>query len=393
MTAYGGKVKAELELGTDKFSAAWKKVLNDLNSTPTPSGPAKIQREVDKLTAGVSKSSSTLQSAIQKMGTIYHSVVQKMQNSTNSTVQRIGNQLNALGQRFNPNRIHDKFDSVMRKLPSSAQGAVSKVVSSFDAISSRVNFNRISDKFNAIIQKMASSAKSGVSKIASSFSSMESGIEGILGTLTAGLGMSQLFEMGQAKAVTQQMLSNMGKNDFFRGYEAYLLKSATSDADINRMFQWVAQTQGLQAKDVERALSAIDAASYSTDPINRLRDQTAWAKFIQGGWDTAAGAMRDEPLPDFIKRKMQEADTAEERIAVAEEFARLRGTMDAFGMNLSTTTEGAVGDFNAALVGVDNLSRALRDAFSYLYGYQINLFFRTRPWNWTWGCQNNQKCR
>ena len=43
MTAYGGKVKAELELGTDKFSAAWKKVLNDLNSTPThPSGPAKI---------------------------------------------------------------------------------------------------------------------------------------------------------------------------------------------------------------------------------------------------------------------------------------------------------------------------------------------------------------
>ena len=60
---------------------------------------------------------------------------------------------------------------------------------------------------------------------------------------------------------------------------------------------------------------------------------------------------------------MQEADTAEERIAVAEEFARLRGTMDAFGMNLSTTTKGAVGDFNAALVGVDNLTRALRDAF------------------------------
>ena len=78
-----------------------------------------------------------------------------MQNSTNATVQRIGNQLNALGQRFNPNRIHDKFDSVMRKLPSSAQSVVSKVVSSFDAISSRVNFNRISDKFNAIIQKMA----------------------------------------------------------------------------------------------------------------------------------------------------------------------------------------------------------------------------------------------
>lgn len=364
MTAYGGNVKAELELGTDKFSAAWKKVINDLNSTPTPSGPAKIQKEVDKLAAGVSKSSSTAQSAIQKMGTTYDSVVQKMQNSTNATVQRIGNQLDALGQRFNPNRIQDKFDSVMRKLPSTAQSAVSKVVSNFDAISSRVNFNRISDKFDATIRQMASSARSGVSNITSSFSSMETGIAGILGTVTAGLGISQLFEMGQAKAVTQQMLSNMGKSDFFGGYEAYTLKSATSDADINRMFQWVAQTQGLQSKDVERALSAIDAASYSTDPINRLRDQTAWAKYIQGGWATAAGAMRDEPLPADIKRKMQEADTAEERIAVAEEFARLRGTMDAFGYNLSTTTDGAVGDFNAALVGVDNLSRSLREAFT-----------------------------
>jgi hypothetical protein len=286
---------------------------------------------------------------------------QKMVNNIESSNKKIVSSTDATGK-----KMVSIFDGSLKKMDSSSRASTSNISKTFDALNSKVNFNGMVSKFDAAMKRMAQSAQAGSKSISSSLSSSSAGIDDLLTGALGGVGIYTLFEGGMQKAVTQQMLKNKGLENLYPEYQKYTIASSTSDADLNRVFNYVMTTKGIRQDQVYRAMGAIESAGYDTDPVQKLKDTLAFSAYLQGGWDVAGKRMADEPIPEDIKKKMQEAKTPEERIAVMEEYAKLKGTMDKFGMSLSTTTEGEMGAFNAALTASDSIMRALTKAFTSL---------------------------
>lgn len=317
MVAKGGKVQAQLILDTTQFTGPWKKAMAEIDKGIN----------TNKLSKGFEKTANDVSSSANKMANDTRAALDKIGLDTNATVTKTNSLLNNIGANISFQNISTKFEAAMNRVQATAAATAKNVKSSFD--------------------KMGD-------------------IESLMATIGGGYGASQLFQYGQLKATSQTMLGNMGKQDFYDPYLKFTMKSSTSDQDINRMFQYISTAPGLQSNQVYKALNVVDAAAMNADPIQKYRDQMAWASYMQGGWGQAGMMLRDEGLTEQQKASLQSANTPEERIAAVQAIAAAKGKMDEFGNSISTTTTGPMANYNATLTALDTLMRGASDGFNTL---------------------------
>jgi len=232
--------------------------------------------------------------------------------------------------------------------------------------------DRMVSKFGSGINTMVSYTASGVKQIGNYFSS-GLGASDYISAIMGGVISGQVFNYAQQRATTKQLLLSKPMqpgstgSEMYQQYQQYTVRSSTSDEMINRIFQFVMNSK-TPSNRTEEAISSINAAGYSADPVQRNRDVLAYGAFLQGGWDQAGRMLKDEGLTDEQKDQFKGADTFDERLKALQDLAKSRGQMDAFGNDISTQMTGPLGNYNKVLAASDNLMKALANAFENLLG-------------------------
>lgn len=287
----------------------------------------------------------------------------KTLNTAQSSFGNLGNTVPAVSR-----KIALDYESALKKMENSTGATVRKIAADLSSINKNANYNAMSSNFEANLKKMDNDAKSHSKSILSSLtqSNATDYMAAIAGTYMG----SQLWEYGMARGTTQQLLSSKGAagDTMYKGYVDYTVASSTSDADINRMFQYVMNAPGVNPNLTYRALGAINAAAYSPDPVQRYRDMLAYGRYFQGGWDNAGKALLDEGLTEDQQDRMKAAKTPEQRAAMLEEIAKTRGAMNQYGQDISTLTTGPMSNYNKVLVITDSLMRGMTQGFNIFLG-------------------------
>ena len=267
----------------------------------------------------------------------------------------------------NAQRISSDWDSKIYKMQNSTNAGTRYMGNTLNTINRSVNFNALSSKFQGTMRSMATTAQSTATSIKNSLTKGMNATD-YMAAIMGGVVGQQVWDYGMARATTQQLLSSKGAagDTMYQGYQKYTIASSTSDADINRMFQYVMISPGLNPNDTYRGLASINAASYSPDPTQRYRDMLAYGRYIQGGWDNAGKALLDEGLSETQINAMKAAKTPEERMAMLEQIAQSRGAMNQYGQDISTLTTGPMANFNKVLVISDSLMRGMVAGFNTL---------------------------
>lgn len=393
MVANAGTVKGKLILDTTDFTAKWKKILNDVNTSVRPKGLDSIKKQLSDVKDDAKQMASSTNSSIRKMENDFQSYFSKVKSTAKGASSSVKNSLNTINNtRFD--KLSTNLDSSLRKMENDFQSYFSKVKSMnrevnstrFDKLSSNldsvvrrmqntassgvraignkvsiglnsVKFDNLSTRFSATIQKMQSTASAGVKSISNSFNSMESGINDIFATVAGGAGAYELFQYGMGRATTKQMLANKGNGaDIYSQYQKYTVASSTADSDINRIMKYVMNSA--PPGQTYRALNAIDSAAYNSDPIQRQELLRNYGNYLSNGYseslfrgDVTAGQA------EILKN----AKTPAERIAAMEQIAQQQNTM-----GLSTTKTGPMGNYNKLLAASDTLMRGMADGLEKL---------------------------
>jgi hypothetical protein len=262
----------------------------------------------------------------------------------------------------------------MKAMENTTNAAAKKMKTDLDQVNNS-NFSSLNNKFTSTIRSMVSTSASGAKAIGQNLSNMTDGIDGAITSVAAGMGVMDLFEKSMGKALTQTQLKNAKPGDYDKIMDHYMkftTASSASDDDINKMLRY---TYSGNSDSTYKALNAIDAISYSADKLQRQEGIRGWGTYISGGWTAASGMMRDEPLTGDQVKKLQAADTYEERIKAMEEIAKQKGNVDKFGNSLSTTVDGPLGKYNTALAAEDAVIRGSTASFEMLMTWISPLIF------------------
>lgn len=392
MVADGGVVKAKLILDSSEFSSGWKNALKELNGRINGPDLSGIQKKLDDFKRGgqeaketvqksldnfsTDKINSKLQNTIQKLQEIQKSVKPIELNLKPAPIQDTIRKIRELGDQSKKteeqikqintsrfDRLVSNLDSIIRKMKSTADSGVRSIKNSFNAGVSSVDFSNLSTKFSAVIQKMQSTAASGAKSIANEFSNMQAGLTDVFAAVAGGAGLNAIFTYGMGRATTQAMLANSKSaadaSTIMQQYQAYTVASSTPDTDIQRVLKYV--LQGAQPGQTYRALSAIDAAAFTPDPIQRQELLRNFGQYLNNGY--SAALFRGDVTAQEAAI-LQGAQTPEERIAAMEQIAKMRGSMTETGENLSTLTTGPMANYNKALIIADTLLRGMTDGFN-----------------------------
>ena len=391
MTARGGKVVAKLVLDSSEFTSGWKKAFSDLGKRivgPDLSGVKKDIEEVGQLSkktaadvkeidnTSTSKVNASLQSTINKLQEMQKAAkpvtvsvkpanidetirkIKEMGSQSKKTEEEV-KQIN--NSRFD--KLVSNLDGVINKMRSTVSSGVTTIRNDINSGINAVNFNNLSNKFSATIQRMQSTASAGVKSIANEFSGMEAGLTDIFATVAGGAGLQQIFTYGMGRATTQTMLQNskspQDASTIMEQYQKYTVASSTQDQDIQRVLKYV--IQGAPPNQTYRSLSAIDAAAFTPDPIQRQELLRNYGQYLTSGY--SAALFRGDVTPEEAKI-LEAAKTPEQRIAAMETIAKNKGSMTETGENLSTLTTGPMANYNKALIIADTLLRGMTDGFN-----------------------------
>jgi len=391
MTAQGGKVVAKLVLDSSEFTSGWKKAFSDLGKRivgPDLSGVKKDIEEVGQLSkktaadvkeidnTSTSKVNASLQATINKLQEMQKAAkpvtvsvkpvnidetirkIKEMGSQSKKTEEEV-KQIN--NSRFD--KLVSNLEGVINKMRSTVSSGVTTIRNDINSGINAVNFNNLSNKFSATIQRMQSTASAGVKSIANEFSSMEAGLTDIFATVAGGAGLQQIFTYGMGRATTQAMLQNskspQDASTIMEQYQKYTVASSTQDQDIQRVLKYV--IQGAAPGQTYQALSAIDAAAFTPDPIQRQELLRNYGQYLTSGY--SAALFRGDVTPEEAKI-LEAAKTPEERIAAMETIAKNKGSMTETGENLSTLTTGPMANYNKALIIADTLLRGMTDGFN-----------------------------
>ena len=253
----------------------------------------------------------------------------------------------------------------MKAMESTTNASTRKMKTDLEQVNN-TNFSGLNNKFKSTITSMTSTAASGAKAIKNSLESAVDGIDGAITSVTAGLGVMELFDKAMDKALTKTQLKNAKPKDYGTitdQYQQFTTKSSASDDDISKMLRY---TYGGNSNETYKALNAIDAISYSADKLQRAEGIRGWGTYISGGWTAASGMMKDEPLTAAQQKELQGAKTYDERIKAMEDIAKQKGNVDKFGNSLSTTVDGPLGKYNQALAAEDAVIRGATSSFETL---------------------------
>ncbi len=329
MVADGGIVKAKLILDSGEFTAGWKKALGDLNQKVN--GPD---------LSGVKKN-------LEDAGRTGQKAAENIKQINNTRFDKLASNLEA----------------VMRKMQNSSNAGIRSIGSTIGSGLNAINFGGLDSKFSAVVRKMQSTAASGAKAIVGHFSSMEASLGDIFATVAGGAGLHEIFMYGMGRATTETMLSNSKSptdaSAIMEGYKGYTVASSTPDTDIQRVLKYVIQSS--PPKDTYRALSAIDAAAFTPDPVQRQELLRNYGQYLSSGY--SAALFRGDVTPQE-EALLKGAETPEERIAAMEQVAKGKGSMTETGENLSTLTTGPMANYNKALIITDTLMRGMTEGFN-----------------------------
>ena len=256
----------------------------------------------------------------------------------------------------------------MKAMESSTNASSKKMKTDLEQVNN-TNFNNLNNKFKATITSMSSTAASGAKAIKNSLEGMVDGVDGAITSVTAGMGVMDLFEKSMSKALTTTQLKNAKPNDYntiMDQYQRFTTASSASDEDINKMLRFTFQGN---SNETYKALNAVDAISYSADKLQRAEGIRGWGTYLSGGWSAASGMMRDEPLTADQTKLLQGAKTYDERVAAMETIAKQKGNVDKFGNSLSTTVDGPLGKYNQTLAAQDAIVRGATTSFETLMSW------------------------
>ena len=261
-------------------------------------------------------------------------------NSAQSSFGKLGQNIPAISQDMARN-----YDAAIQSMANSTKAGVTNISNDLSAINRRANFNSMSSNFDANIQKMNNSAKAGGQSISKNLTSgLTSGgigasdyMASIFGMMLAGNTWNYAQTLAGTKAMLGIKYDPATANTYYSQEQAYTLKSSTSDQQIQNLLKYVLQTKGLQANETYSALNAIDAASTTPDPVQRIERLRNYGQYLTGASNIKQifrGDVTDEQM-DILEKGDKDPQS---RIKAMEEIARQQGTMTKFGDSLSTIT-------------------------------------------------------
>ena len=362
MASVGNSIEALLKLNINDFKGNLEKAMG-LTKDFQKSVNGIDGSGFDKVANGIKKAEDATQSASRKVKE-YENALGSAQSHAATMASRIHQSLNQVNNtRFD--KLSNNLDSVIRRMQNSSSSGVRAIGNKISTGLNSVKFDNLSSRFDATIRKMQSSASAGVKSISNSFSSMEASINDVFATVAGGAGAYELFNYGMGKATTTAMLSNSkSKADaatIMSQYQKYTVASSTSDSDINNILKYVVQSA--KPSQTYRSLNAIDAAAYTTDPIQRQELLRNYGNYLTNGY--SAALFKGDVTADQAKI-LSAAKTPEERIAAMEQIAKQKGSMTADGQNLSTEKTGPLGKYNKLLTASDTLMRGMADGLEKL---------------------------
>lgn len=390
MVANGGVVKAKLILDSSEFSSGWKKALKELDTRIRGPDTSGLKKELSDTGEAAKKTKSDLDlinnSKFDRVTNGLDEIIKKVKGvqsvkpielevkprNIDETIRKI-RELGAQGKKSEEevkqinnsrfDKLVSNIDGVINKMRSTVSSGVTSIRNDITSGINAVDFNNLSNKFSATIQRMQSTASAGVKSITNEFSSMEAGLTDIFATVAGGAGLQQIFQYGMGRATTQAMLSNsetpQDAATIMSQYQKYTVASSTQDQDIQRVLKYV--IQGAAPTQTYQALSAIDAAAFTPDPVQRQELLRNYGQYLTSGY--SAALFRGDVTPEEAAI-LQSAKTPEERIAAMETIAKNKGSMTETGENLSTLTTGPMANYNKALIITDTLMRGMTDGFN-----------------------------
>lgn len=330
-----------------------------------------LQKSTEKVASSYDKVSKNVNKAVQSQLTYYQRVAQYQKNLTstnNSLMNKIVNSGKSAARTVsnafdrvtggNFSVMASKAKSAMQTIIGGARSTGQTVSNAFKNMVQSNTFQSMVGKFKSAMTSMVGSAKSAAKSIASNFSNVEAGIGDILALAGGGLAFDQLFGGAQTRATMKQRLMNKYGSAWesqFKVYSDYAVKSSTPDEWLNRMFMRVSSTTGLPTSQTGRALSTLDVfASAALNDYERREAERNWGTYLQGGWESARGMMRDEPLTPEQKARLAAAKTPEERLAAMEAIAVELGyapqpSVGGALQGMSTLTSGPLSPYTKAL--------------------------------------------
>lgn len=255
-----------------------------------------------------------------------------------------------------------RYNSVLGRIGGIASTSAMLARTSLSSLNN-VTFGGMVNKFKGAMDTMVQGARAGASSIRNRIVDGLSATD-YMATIFAGMIGSTVWNKAYGKSTMKAQLGNKYDDktaaQFQSQYQAYTVKSSTSDEQINNIMRFVTQS-GIESSKTESALSAVDAAATSSDPTQRYELLRNFSNYLTSGYTEAMfrGDVTQEEA-DLLKG----ANSPEERVAAMNQLAQGRGNLDEFGNNLSTTTTGQLGAFNAALITLDNIMRGLTLAFT-----------------------------
>lgn len=298
----------------------------------------------------------TLNTSLGEMGSSFvtaRSGYRALESEMVSGTSRIGNSFAT---------VPTRFQSAIAAMQNSGHAGISAIGNTLNALNSSARFTGMVNGFKGGIDAMVSSAKAGASQIKKNLTEGLSATD-YMATIFGGMFGQQIWNKGYGKATMLTQLGNRyaptQANQYLQGYQGYTVKSSTSDEQITNLMKYVTQS-GIKSNQTYKALNAMDAAATIADPTQRQELLRNFGMYMTQGYSEAL--FRGDVTPQEAQI-LKSAQTPEQRIQAMETLAKGRGNLDSFGNALSTTTSGPLGGFNAAMAAMDNLIRAMTNAF------------------------------
>ncbi len=373
--ATGGVITGELLLNTSSFIANFDKAMqhvqNKANSlknfaNPIVDGMRNAEKSVNNSAQNIEKK---LNNTAKNVGISYDNLWNKVWNRDgNAAVTGFFNRVDGLNQKMASNvesvgsRIGNAWNGVMQRMSNSSNAGVRAIGNNLSIINGS-RFDRLATNFEATVKRMTNIAQSGAKSIRNY---LEGGLgaSDYMATIMGGMIGGQVWESAQGKATTQAMMQNRYTPDvaaqYYGGYQKYTIASSTSDQQISNLLKYVLGSN-IAPNQTYRALSAMDAAAFTPDPVQRQERLRNYGQYLTTGYQAAL--FRGDVTPEQAKI-LQAAQTPEQRIAAMEQVSKMQGSMDQFGNNISTMTSGPLGNFNKVLIITDTLMRAMTQGFT-----------------------------
>ena len=101
-----------------------------------------------------------------------------------------------------------RAETDLKSMENTTNASARKMKTDLDQVNNS-NFSSLNNKFSSTIKSMVSTSASGAKAIGQNLSSMTDGIDGALTSVTAGLGVMELFDKAMDKALTKTQLRSL----------------------------------------------------------------------------------------------------------------------------------------------------------------------------------------